>query len=70
MPTEFEARLEELETRSAFQEDLLESLNKALANQQKEIDRLWQANRILKDQIKKMELDYGDKGDENAPPHY
>ncbi|PID44664.1 MAG: SlyX protein [Proteobacteria bacterium] len=71
MHSELEVRLEELETRSAFQEDILESLNKVIADQQKEIDQLWHASQILKDQIRKLEYDSGEKGDGDAPPpHY
>ncbi len=73
MPTtlkEVLLRLNELETRFAFQEDLVESLNTTVANQQEELEKLWQANRVLKQQLTKLEYHAGGRGDEAPPPHY
>jgi SlyX protein len=59
-----------IESRLAFQEDLLDSLNTLVCNQQKQIDQLWQANRQLKQQLEKMHFDTGSDEDNTPPPHY
>lgn len=64
--------LEKLETRLAYSEDLLETLNKTVYAQQREIDRLQKKLQQLNDR-----LDHSSEGAANAsnpadevPPHY
>lgn len=59
-----------IETRLAFQEDLLEALNKTVSDQQKQIEQLWNANRTLKQQLEKMHFESDNNQDNNPPPHY
>ena len=46
-----EARLSELEVKLSFQDDLLTTLNDVIVKQDKEIQDLWLANRLLKQSI-------------------
>ncbi len=63
-----EDRLIELETKMAFQDDLLQGLNDVVAKQEQSIDKLWQANRMLKSQLESVQ---GPAGESDAPPpHY
>jgi SlyX protein len=59
-----------IETRLAFQEDLLDALNKLITDQQKQIEQLWQANRLLKQQMEKMHFETNSADDNQPPPHY
>ncbi len=65
-----EERLIELETRAAFQDDLVQTLNSLVAKQALEIDKLWQANRMLKNQLDSVHATIKDASDEAPPPHY
>lgn len=67
---QLQKRLDELESRFAFQEDLLESLNTMIADQQNELDKLWRANQLLKEQLTKLEHSSGTEPVEAPPPHY
>ena len=60
----------EIETRLAFQEDLLEGLNSMVIEQQKQLEQLWAANKLLKQQMEKMHFDIGGGEEEAPPPHY
>ena len=65
------ARVDELETRLAFQDDTIQALNDALAAQQFELDRL----RSSLELVAKRQADLaaqipGDAGEEAPPPHY
>lgn len=65
------ARVDELETRLAFQEDTIQALNDALAAQQFELDRLRRSLEL----VAKRQADLaaqipGDAGEEAPPPHY
>lgn len=60
----------DIETRLAFQEDLLDTLNKIMADQQTQIEQLWQANRLLKQQVEKDHFESGSSEDNQPPPHY
>lgn len=65
---EFLSRIQQLEEKLAFQEDTLEQLNHVIADQSLEIQKLWDANRLLR---KKMdEVQVSDQGQEPPPPHY
>ena len=68
-----EARIEELETQLAFQEDALEQFNAIVTRQQGQIDELTAQIRYLKDQL--AEFASGLQGVHSdpaleKPPHY
>ena len=65
------ARVDELETRLAFQDDTIQALNDALVAQQFELDRLRRSLEL----VAKRQADLaaqipGDAGEEAPPPHY
>lgn len=65
------ARVDEMETRLAFQDDTIQALNDALAAQQFELDRLRRSLEL----VAKRQADLaaqipGDAGEEAPPPHY
>tara|TARA_R110002167_G_scaffold68738_18_gene194104 strand:+ start:71 stop:319 length:249 start_codon:yes stop_codon:yes gene_type:complete len=64
-------RIDDLEMKVIFQDDLLNSLNDIVTRQDKEIMRLWDANRLLKQSMQEIK---SDSQEENAvdvpPPHY
>ena len=64
------SKVEDLESRLAFQEDTLDSLNKVIVEQQKEIDKLNTYIRILKDKISSVENSISVPESEAPPPHY
>ncbi|HSC79445.1 MAG TPA: SlyX family protein [Chitinolyticbacter sp.] len=65
-----EDRLIELEIKLAFQEDLLESLNKIVSQQQLQLDAQQEQLRELYRQLQAME--FGPRGapQQEIPPHY
>lgn len=65
-----EDRLVELETKMAFQEDLLQDLNDVVARQEQQLEKLWQANRMLKSQLDTVHSATGEASNEAPPPHY
>lgn len=66
-----ESRLTDLESRVAFQDDLLEALNRIVAEQQGRIDTLQQQVRLLYEQLSALAPDVAGPGaDEPPPPHY
>lgn len=67
-----EARLMNLETKIAFQDDLVESLNGIVAAQQQQIELLQQQVQMLYDQLRSLSpstIESAD-GEEERPPHY
>lgn len=65
-----ESRLDDLESRIAFQEDTIDKLSDIVARQEKELDQLKRMVLILSTQLRNF--DSGDsipKADE-IPPHY
>ncbi len=65
-----EARLNELEVKLGFTEDLVESLNQTVFRQQRQIDVLIEAVRQLRDQAQSAEpAEFRSLRDE-IPPHY
>jgi SlyX protein len=64
-----EARLSELEVKLSFQEDLLNTLNDVIAKQDKEIQDLWSANRLLKQSLGEVKAGSSIAAHE-PPPHY
>jgi len=65
-----ESRLTELETKLAFAEDLLETLNQTVARQQGQIDSLQQQLRLLHQQLKEAVPDETRTPRDEIPPHY
>lgn len=65
-----ESRLVELETKLAFAEDLLDSLNQTVARQQGQIDSLQQQLRLLHQQIQDAAPDQERTPRDDIPPHY
>lgn len=64
-------RIIELEIKAAYQEDLLQELNKIVAGQQQQIDRLEATCKMLNERIKSLSIE-GSTGEnvEEVPPHY
>lgn len=71
---ELQARVEELETRAAFQEDTLQSLSEQLAHQQGVLEQQQQMMQTLYRQLRDMQDLAGAAGDsapvQEIPPHY
>ena len=65
-----QARLTEIETKLAFAEDLLETLNQTVARQQGQIDSLQQQLRLLHQQLKEAVPDEPRTPRDEIPPHY
>lgn len=66
-----ESRLTDLETRAAFQDDLLESLNDIVAGQQRQIDLMQREIRMLYDQLKSLSpSEMTGSNEQERPPHY
>lgn len=65
-----QARLTELETKLAFAEDLLETLNQTVARQQGQIDSLQQQLRLLHQKLKEAVPDEARTPRDEIPPHY
>ena len=61
--------MEALEIRLAFQDDLLQKLDNALASQQQQLMALEHRIKILTEQLKKVDLWPGEEEHE-PPPHY
>ena len=66
-----ESRLTELETKLAFAEDLLETVNQTVIRQQRQLDSLQEQFRLLHQQVRDSQSDAepGTPRDE-IPPHY
>lgn len=65
------ARLDELETRLAFQDDLIQTLSDQLAQQELDIRQLWEAKQHLNRQLKEVSpSNLRTEEDETPPPHY
>lgn len=67
-----EKRLIELESRLAFQDDTIESLNDAVIRQQQQIERLEIISNTLAERLRGLSDTAGsDQGPEHeVPPHY
>lgn len=66
-----ETRLTNLETKVAYQDDLVESLNLIVAAQQQQIDLLQQQVQLLYEQLRSLSpSDIGGAGEDERPPHY
>lgn len=65
-----EARIIELESRLAFQDDTIQSLNDVLVEQGRVIERLQLQVAELIKRYEEMAGQYGGGGEEPPPPHY
>lgn len=66
-----ESRLTELETKLAFAEDLLETLNQTVIRQQEQIDLMQQQLRLLHQRLQETATRDGVHNPrEEIPPHY
>ncbi|MEA1079109.1 SlyX family protein [Marinobacter qingdaonensis] len=68
---DLEARLDELETRLAFQDDLINTLSEQVARQELELRELWDAKQLLHKQLKEVSpSNIKREEEETPPPHY
>lgn len=66
-----QARMDELETRLAFQDDLINTLSDQVAQQELAIRELWEAKQHLNRQLKAVApSNIRNEEDETPPPHY
>ncbi|MFF5866254.1 SlyX family protein [Pseudomonas sp. NPDC012596] len=65
-----EARIIELETRQAFQDDSIQELNDVVVEQGRVIQRLQLQMAELIKRYEEMVGQYGSEGEEAPPPHY
>lgn len=63
-------RLERIETKVSFSEDLLEELNMTVYRQQKQIDRLREQVLLLIEQLGDIRSSGQGSLRDNIPPHY
>ena len=71
-PEDFSKRVDELESRMAFQDDLLEGLNDVVVRQARELEQLRQQIAQLKSQLSALDTSSGDAPapEDEIPPHY
>ncbi|MCL4144757.1 UNVERIFIED_CONTAM: hypothetical protein GTU68_028308 [Idotea baltica] len=67
---DFSSHIVELESRLAFQEDTIQSLNDALAIQQKEISRLQAQMIALIHRYEEITAENNEDITNESPPHY
>lgn len=66
-----ENRIEELETKIAFQEQLLDELNHALVQQQFDIDKMQVQLHYMANKLKDFQpSNIASQSEETPPPHY
>lgn len=65
-----EQRLNELEAKLAFAEDLFDTLNQTVVRQQQQMDSLQDQLRLLHQQIRDRPSDETTNPRDEAPPHY
>jgi SlyX protein len=65
------SRLEELETQLAFQDDLVQSLNKVVIRQEEQLLQMAQDLKSLREQVISLATEPAKRNSEEAPPpHY
>jgi SlyX protein len=69
MADEIDQKIEVLETRIAFQDDLLGKLDEALGDQQQQILKLTHRLGVVMEQLKESQASLPEPPDE-PPPHY
>jgi SlyX protein len=68
---DFPARIADLESRLAFQDDTIEALNKVVTEQDQRIARLEASLRRTREQVELLlPLMHAAPGEEAPPPHY
>lgn len=68
---DIESRLDELETRLAFQDDIINTLSEQVARQELDIRELWEAKKSLHKQLKEVSpTNIKGEEEEAPPPHY
>ncbi|MDN6319824.1 MAG: SlyX family protein [Marinobacter sp.] len=68
---DLQARLDELETRLVFQDDIINTLSEQVAKQEMDIRELWNAKRLLHNQLKEVApSNMKSQEEETPPPHY
>ncbi len=66
-----EERIIELEIKQAYQEDLIQALNRVVADQQKQIGKLEETCKLLHDKINSLALSgTNSRIIDEKPPHY
>lgn len=72
MTDQLKARMDELETRLAFQDDTIEALNEAVTAQQLEMERLRRSLSLLARRQADLAASLPGDGtaDDQPPPHY
>lgn len=65
-----EQRLIELEIKAAYQEDLLQDLNKIVIQQQHQIAILEKTCQLLYERMNNLHLEKGGEVIDQPPPHY
>lgn len=66
-----ESRITELETKLAFAEDLLDTLNQTVIRQQRQLDSLQEQFRLLHQQVRDSQSDAEPTTPrDEIPPHY
>jgi SlyX protein len=65
-----EARVTELESRLAFQDDTIQALNDVLVTQRRELDRLQLQMAALLKRQEEMGNQFEMFGEDTPPPHY
>lgn len=70
MPPLNDNRLTELEIKAAYQEDLLQELNKIVAQQQHQILLLEKTCQLLHERMNSLRIENNDEAVDQPPPHY
>lgn len=66
------ARIDELEVRLTFQEDLIQELNTVISDQDKQLLKLQEQMRLLMEKHRELEFRLSEDGEasDERPPHY
>lgn len=71
MSKDLQEQIEHLQTQVAFQEDTIEMLNNALADQQLQIERMAFQLKHVVERVKQLQpSQIADASEEAPPPHY
>ena len=71
MDKQVQADIEQLQTKVAFQEDTIDTLSQALADQQLQIDKLVFQMQHVVDKLKQVQTsNIANASEETPPPHY
>lgn len=62
------SRMQSIEEKLAFQEDTIEELNRIVSEQTIEIQKLWEAKRLLQKKVQEVGATQADT--DQPPPHY